>query len=243
MFFNTSKITFHCKLPEVLEKYPILPAKTVKFNWFKQSSIDYKKIVGARGNYEAIAGTVKCPGLHSIMQRGWVLTSWFDLTIKTYQDDINRFEYAIPPGIESYLQEYNYNQKLINWFSANENALRVPVPDNSLQTLIKISTPWTVDIPKGVSLLMMPIPYPDNPNFSAVHGILEAGNFYDINAIIQVHKTPGDLFIPAGTPLCQLLIIPDNKEEIVQKMQDDKNWKNELKNKFKNVHRFITKNS
>jgi hypothetical protein len=68
------------------------------------------------------------------------------------------------------------------------------------------------------------------------------GDFYDINAIIQIHKKPGELFIPAGTPLCQLLVVPDNKEEIIQKMQDNKNWKAELKNKFKNAHRFITKN-
>jgi hypothetical protein len=243
MFFNKSKITFHCKLPEVLERYPILPAKSVKFNWVKQSSINYKKIVEERGTYESIAGTVKCPGLHSIMQKGWILTSWFDLTIRTYENEKDRFDYIVPTSIGSYLQEYNYNQKLINWFSASEVALRVPVPDNSLQTLVKISTPWTVDIPKGMSLLMMPIPYPDNPNFSAVHGILESGDFYDINAIIQIHKTPGELFIPAGTPLCQLLVVPDNKEEIIQKMQDNKNWKAELKNKFKNVHRFITKNS
>jgi hypothetical protein len=242
MFFKKSKITFHCKLPEVLEQYPILSANSVNFNWCRQSSISYKKILEERGKCEHIAGTIKCPGIQNIMQKGWILTSWFDLTIRTYENEEDRFEYVIPSSIDSYLREHNYNQKLVNWFSSSEPALRIPVAENSLQTLIKISTPWTVEIPKGLSLLMMPIPYPDNANFSAVHGILESGDFYDINAIIQIHKRPGELFIPAGTPLCQLMILTDQSVNIVQKKQDNKNWKEELKNKFKNSHRFTTKN-
>lgn len=242
MFFNKSKITFHCKLPEILETYPIVSAKSLKFDWLRQSSIDYKKIVKERGTFEPVAGTIKCPGIQNVMQRGWILTSWFDLTIRTYENEPDRFEYVIPPGIDSYLRECNFNQKLINWFSSSEAALKIPVTNNSLQTLIKISTPWTVEIPKGLSLLMLPIPYPDNPDFSAVHGILEEGSFYDINAIIQIHKKPGDLFIPAGTPLCQMMVINNTDPEIIQKHQDTKNKKEELKNKFKNSHRFTTKN-
>ena len=242
MFFKKSKITFHCKLPEILEKYPILPSKSVRFNWLKQSSIDYKKIVEERGKYESIAGTVKCPGLQNIMQKGWILTSWFDLTIKTYENEPDRFEYIIPSNIDSYLKEYNYNRKLIGWFSSSESALKVPVPENSLQTLIKITTPWSVSVPKGLELLMLPIPYPDDPEFSAVPGILKAGDFYDINAIITVHKKPGELFIPAGTPLCQFIVIDSCDNDIIQKKQDSKNLKEELKLRFKTAHRFISKN-
>lgn len=240
MIFPRSRIVFHCKLPEVLEKYPILEAKTLRYNWFKQSAMQYKNIVAEQGTSEHIAGTVKCPGINSILKTGYVLTSWFDLTIRTGNND-SEFEYVIPTGIDAYLKKYNYDYKLINWFSANEPALKIPVPKNSLQTLIKIATPWTVSIPKDLCLLMMPMPYPDEPEFSAMHGLLEPGEFYDINAIIQIHKKPGELFIPAGTPLCQMIVVKKDEQHVIQQLQSKENWRSELKNRFKMCHRFVTR--
>lgn len=240
--FKKRQIEFHCKLPEVLESYPIIEAKTVKFNWLKQSAKEYKNMVDTKGKCEQVAGTIKCPGLHNIMHKGFILTSWFDLTIRTDVQDESCFEYIIPENIDSYLKLHNFNMTLINWFSGNEPALRVPLPKQSLQSLIKISTPWTVYIPKNISLLMMPVPYPDEPEFSAVHGILEPGNFYDINAIIQVHKKPGELFIPAGTPLCQMIVIDNKEHKIIQKQQTENNWKEELKNRFKIANKFTSRN-
>lgn len=240
--FFKKKIKFHCKLSEVLETYPILSSKTIKWQWLKESSIAYKKMLEQRGRQESIAGTVKCPGMINIMQKGWVLTSWFDLTIYTDENETDRFRYSIPSEIESYLADKEWNKGLVSWFSESEPALKIPTSQNDLHTLIKISTPWTVEIPKGKALLMMPIPYPDNPEFSAVHGILEEGDFYDINAIIKIHKRPGELFIPAGTPLCQMIVIDQKDEKIDQLIQSQKNRIEELKTRFRVTHRFSSNN-
>jgi hypothetical protein len=242
MFFRKKpKVTFHCKLPEVLEQYPIVPAKSVKFNWLRQSAVDFKNMAEQKGKYESVAGTVKCSGLQNIMQRGWILSSWFDLTIRTSQEDGDRFDYAIPTSIDLYLNETKWKYKLVSWFSDSEAALRVPMPQNSLQSLIKIGTPWTVSVPKGQALLMMPLPYPDQPEFSAVHGIIEPGDFYDINAIIAIHRRPGELFIPAGTPLCQMMVIDLEDPAVEQQVQSPQNRKDELKTIYRNAHRFITR--
>jgi hypothetical protein len=90
-------------------------------------------------------------------------------------------------------------------------------------------------------LLFMPIPYPDQPDFSAVHGILEPGEFYDVNAILQIHRRPGQLHIPAGTPLCQLIPINDQELEVDIELQNDQNRQLEIANRFKTGHTFITK--
>ena len=238
--FKRKKVTFHCKLPEVLETYPILPAKNVKFDWLRQSSLSYKKMLEERGRKESIAGTVKCPGMINIMQKGWILQSWFDLTIITHENETDRFQFSLPSDIDSYLKDCDWNKGLISWFSESEPALRIPTAQNDLHTLIKISTPWTVEVPEGKSLFMFPIPYPDEAEFSAVHGILESGKFYDINAIIKVHKRPGELFIPAGTPLCQMIVIDDRDDDIVQNLQTEKNRMEELKTRFRVTHRFST---
>ena len=241
MFWKKPKVTFHCKLPEVMERYPILPARSVKHAWLRQSALSFKQRAEEIGRYESIAGTVKCSGLQNIMQRGWILTSWFDLTIRTSAQDGDKFEFAIPTAIDSYLTNTKWNRKLVSWFSESEPALRVPMPANSLQTLIKIATPWTVSIPKGRALLMMPIPYPDQPEFSAVHGIMEAGDFYDVNAIIGIHKRPGELFIPAGTPLTQMMVIDQEDYDLAQQEQSQANWLDELRTRFRTTHRFITR--
>jgi hypothetical protein len=240
MFFKKDKIKFYCNLPEVLEQYPIAKAKSHRFEWFKNSAAAYKKIAAERGTFQKISGTVKCFGLQNIMQSGYILRSWFDLTINTGTDP-SQFEFSIPEGIDFYLKARGFDRKLVAWFSGNESALTVPTPANSLKTLIKIATPWTVSIPKGYRLLMMPIPYPDEPEFSATHGIMEPGEFYDINAIIQVHKRPGQLFIPAGTPLCQMIVLRDEELEVELLAQDHANTEADIANRFKNGHSFITK--
>ncbi len=242
MFWRKPKVTFHCKLPEVMERYPIVPAKSVKFSWLRQSAIEYKRQAEQNGTHQHVTGTIKCSGLQSIMQRGWILSSWFDLTINTGADS-DRFEFAIPPTFKEYLQNTKWNQKLINWFSQSQPELRIPIPQNSLQTLVKIATPWTVSIPRGKALLVMPVPYPDQPEFTATHGILEPGEFYDINVIVQIHRRPGELFIPAGTPLCQMLVIDHNDQDIQQQVQSSQNWLDELRSRFRTTHKFITRNN
>lgn len=243
MFFRKSpKVTFHCKLPQVLEQYPIVSARSIKFDWLRQSAIDFKKLVEQKGNYQHVAGTAKCSGLQNIMQRGWILNSWFDLLIRTSQHDGDRFEFSVPESIEQHLAGTDWERKLVSWFSGSDASLRVPVPQNSLQSLIKIATPWTVSVPKGQALLMMPLPYPDQPEFSAVHGIIEPGEFYDINAIISVHRRPGELLIPAGSPLCQMMVIDLDDPAIEQGPQSAENKKAELTTRYKKIHRFITRN-
>jgi hypothetical protein len=198
------KIKFYCSLPEVKERYPIISARSQKFQWLRNSAVAYKRMVDERSTQEQISGTVKCGGIASIMQHGYVVRSWFDITIKPL-DDSKNFECYIPEGIYAYLNEKNYNKKLVTWFSNDNPSHGIPLAPTDLQSLIKINTPWTVSIPKGWNLLFMPIPYSDNPEFSATHGVLETGNKYDISVIIKIHTTNKELFIPAGTPLCQFI--------------------------------------
>ncbi len=240
MFWKKPKVTFNCKLPEVLERYPIIPARELRPNWWRQAAIEYKQRVEQTGRHEQITGTIKCPGIHTIMQRGWILRSWFDLTILTGNEP-DRFEFAIPSSFTDYLTNTKFNHKLVKWFSANEPALRVPLQSNSLQTLIKITTPWSITVPKGLAVLMLPIPYPDTRDFTAHMGILEPGGFYDVSPIIEIHKKPGELFIPAGTPLMQILVIDHSDQDIVQQVQDQTSWQQELISRFRTTHTFTTR--
>jgi hypothetical protein len=239
MFFK-KPIKFYCELPEVREKYPIIPASSYKFNWFKQSSLDFKKTALSKGSYEQVTGIIRCPGVKSILKKGYIVRSWFDLTIKPLNNGAG-VEYYIPEGIYSYLEEKNYTKKLISFFSPDNSSHVIPLTYNQLPALIKITLPWSVSIPKNKELITIPIPYPDITEFTSVHGILESGDFYQLNAIIKINQIDKEFTIPAGTPLLQLIPI-DTKNEPVEFLNYDNKIKSlEIKDKFLSNNTFIVK--
>lgn len=239
MLFKKDKIKFYCELPEVLEQYPIISSKEYKFNWVTESAKAFKDVAAKKAAYEQITGVIKCPGVLPIMKQGYIVRSWFDLTIRPLGD--GRFEFHIPQGIFSYLKEKNYNKQLISWFSADEPAHSIPLSSDQLQSLIKITLPWAVSIPKGWQLMFIPIPYPDITDFTAVHGILEVGEFYNINAIIKINQINKEFTIPAGTALFQVVPIKANNDQIEILDYNESIKKLELKNKFLSNNKFIVK--
>lgn len=221
-----------------MEKYPIIKAKEFKPQWIKDSASAYKSDLNTKSKTSHVNGTIKCVGIHAILNRGFILRTWHDFTIRTGSDPY-QFEYFIPEAITSYLQERNYNNQLISWFSGKDSTIRTPVPDGSLKTLIKLVMPWSVEIPKGWSLLIQPIPYPDEPAFSATHGILSRGDFYEINPILIWHKMNSETLIKAGTPICQMIPIRDEEIEFENLPYDEKTTKRALMWKFNVTHRFV----
>lgn len=240
MFFKKNTIKFYCELPEVKEKYPIFPAKVHKFDWFRQSAKCFKDIIKQKSTHEQLTGVVKCPGVSPIMNKGYIVQSWFDLTIKPLVHP-DKFEFFIPQGLFSYLKEKNYNKRLISWFSSEDPAHAIPLAEDQLQSLIKITLPWAVSIPVGWQLLFMPIPYPDNNQFIAVHGVLEPGEYYQINAIIKINQFTDEFTIPAGTPLFQIIPVKTDLPtvEILDYSESIKEL--ELKHKFESNNTFVVK--
>lgn len=237
LFFKNNKIKFYCELPEVKEKYPIISSSSYKFNWVKESARAFKDIVTKKSAYEQITGVVKCPGVIPIMKQGYIVRSWFDLTIRPVAE--NSFECHIPQGIFSYLKERNFNKQLISWFSSDEPAHSIPLAANQAPALIKITLPWSVSIPKGWKLMAIPIPYPDMTEFTAVHGILEEGEFYNINAIIKVNQIAQEFTIHAGTPLFQFIPIKDSSPQIEILDYNETIKQTELKHKFASNNTFV----
>jgi hypothetical protein len=228
MFNKSPKLNFYCSLPEVMDRYPIIPAKNFRPQWARDSAVAYKEFVKNSPVNVRTTGTVKCPGIRDISSKGFILQSWFDFSILTTDNPIE-FQYALPQGLDKHLKDLGFKKDLIEWFSGDVPQVTIPLANNNLQTLLKIITPWAVSIPKGWSLLIMPIPYPDEPEFTATHGILGQGDFYEINPILKWHKRPGELLVKAGTPLCQLIPIKDNTIEY-----EITEYTNEIKQKERN---------
>jgi hypothetical protein len=232
MFFK-KKIQFHCSIPDVAQSYPITDAKNYKWNWLSESARAFKQLDNNGANGQIKTGTIKCPGIRDVCSQGYILRAWFDLNLITNHDPIE-FMYAVPDSFSSFLQGQQFNKTPIKWFSGDVPQVAVPLPSNSLQTLVKITTPWTVRVPTGWSLMIMPVPYPDDPEFSCTYGLLRGSGEYEINPIIAVHRRPGQLTITAGTPLCQLIPIKNDKIEYQITSEADHNPLSD----YADAHRF-----
>ena len=238
-FFN-NKFEFACLFEQVKNTYPIVPAKKVRKHWFKNSVDAYKKTVFEKGNFQQVSGTAKCPGINSIINEGYILRSWFDLTIESFDNDYE-LSYNIPQGMDNFCRSENFTKSLISWFPGDMEQIAVPVKKTSMKTLFKITTPWAVSIPKGWKLLIMPVAYNDDNRFTSTSGILKSGPYCQINPVIEWHVKESKECIKSGTPLCQLIPIRDTDPKVEIKVFDEKFHKHDKQTDYDLSHSYVRK--
>ena len=217
-------VKFYTFIPELIDIMPIVKASHKDFEWVKKAYEDYKVNPDPQGH------TSKCPGILSIMNTGYIQKTYQDITITPSGDwfywktSIDQAASKFGDVINNYVSAHNPEQ--LYKFKQ--------FPKNTLPTILKIQSPWFVEIPEGYSLLSMPIPYNDNVTFTAAAGIFKGNNFCNVQAYI--HSLDTEIFIPKGTPLCQYILIKDEpnnfeikpietKEQFIKLYQNNKNIK------------------
>lgn len=208
MFFKP-KLKFYSEVPAINEQYPIYPAKDYKRKWIKDCAVAYQKYKKIVDNRSSVITTAKCPGIRKITEAGYIVTTWCDFTIETFADKPFEYNVYYPTGMDRFLKEIDYNKPIVSDFNMKDSPLRIPT-GNNFKRILKIWSPWTIDIPKGWSLMFLPIQYDDDPKFTALSGSV-SGLATDLNIHIMWHETNGRVHIPAGTPLCQLIPINNKK--------------------------------
>jgi len=216
IFNSTPKFKFHSVIPGAKEMHPIIPSKMHSPSWVKSVIDAYKFKTSKLLNYgPQFAGTGKCPGIIELGKIGWIVTSWFDFIIKT--DGKRQCLWSVPSTFPSCMPHTGEPIKFID-MSLPEH--KVPVPPHSMDLLVKLFMPWTVDIPKGWNLLMLPVNYADDTRFQCSTGILKPGSFVEVNPQLFWNVIHGEELVKAGTPLCQLIPIPDTSYKADFEMVD-----------------------
>ena len=198
------KINFKCFIPKVINNFPIKKTKPSDFKWFKKAVEDYKF------NKTSIH-TSKCPGIISILNFGWIQYSYQDFIIET-NGDKESFKWNSEIDQKS-LPNGDLMQDYISYHPPEQLEKLKPFPKGVLHTMIKIQSPWIVEIPSGYKLLSMPIPYNDDNRFVAAHGILKDKSWLNIQ--LFWYKTNSKEFVKKGTPLCQYLLIKEEEVDFV----------------------------
>lgn len=197
-------IEFYSKVPGLKEIYPIKPAKELPLPWRAESmkrSAEWEKDY-MRPTHGAAH---KCSGIMGFVQTGWVVTAWHDFVIVT-----------------------NGDGKTLEWKFANERFLSAtlegaplgvfgpalfgelpmtPLPASTVQSVLKVHTPWFYSVPDGWGLLMLPLDYTKETRFTSAIGVLNPRISRQINPILYWHVMKGETLVQAGTPLCRLFPI------------------------------------
>jgi len=199
IFNKKPAIRFYSLEPGLHDVYPVFPANQLKRDWLK----DQEQSNPINGHMP----TKNCPGIKLINNAGWILPAPADFYITTNGDGVSfewdekiTFSQAKPPGNEVYVGYHDQEQ--------TEKILDDST--KSLKTVVKINTPWRVELPKDKLLLQLPVSYNNEDRFTSAIGILDPTYVHVLNVQLFWHKLNGKTLVRAGTPLAQFIPIDRN---------------------------------
>jgi hypothetical protein len=202
------KIEFYSKVPGLPDLFPIVDAKDALPKWAKAARDSYvKKKEQTTGRINHI---YQCPGIFDLFNHGYVIPMWHDVVITT-NGNPDEFGWTIP---STDLTEFDKETSIIE-NQTNGFGSVLPIKPWSLNTLIKVNTPWNVVAPRGVKFLIIPIAYPDSFEFESSIGILDPGYSNEINIQLYYNVHKGDVLIKAGTPLAHIIPLSEQNFELV----------------------------
>lgn len=210
-FKKTPVLEFSCLIPEIAKSMPIEEASKISFRWARLMVESFKNIKDQVGIGKKFIHIAKCPGIALVSRQGWIQKNYQDIYIKT--DGVGGIEWRTPLD-QTTLVQHEFSYPYVSFHSDQDMEPYNLIKSGTVQNVIKIQSPWIVKVPKGYYLLCTPIPYNDDPRFTASMGIIDgdAGiNF--LNVQLFWHVTAGEEVIKAGTPLAQYFLIKKEKSE------------------------------
>lgn len=212
----TPKVKFLCLVPGVKEAYPVRPISYFRPEWLDKKATEYAGMRQAykRNPWEMVdngMNIAKCVGIRKLYTTGWVITTWQDIVIDNnletgkldWRSAIDQAKHH--PDLGPAVSFHNRNT-----FSGCPHLAKNP-------HILKISSPWVVQIPKGYSMLQQGLPYQEHDFYEAATGIFPSDmGLMQVNTQL-IWKAPGQTVIPAGTPMAYITLIKD--EEIEEEMR------------------------
>lgn len=214
-------VVFEELLPGIKDTYPPIPAMKMERPWLNRMRDSYKQI--PKPALSKTTHVARCPGIHKAVGTGFIIRTWQDMVINTYNDGQDcEWDYvtdAVEIANRSYgpaaygLQELSVHpsEGLADYFN--------DWPEESCRFLFKYCPPWLAYIPKGYVGMMLPILYSNETRFEILPGAIEAalGPVHHLNVFMRWNVKEGKTLIPAGTPLYQLFVYKQEniKHEVI----------------------------
>lgn len=160
----------------------------------------------------------RCPGIVTYMNQGYIIRAWADIEITATPDGKN-FKYKTSAAKKSLMKD-EVNKELlqarIEDISAfgKETMYDIMPRDDTCEYVLKYNTPWSVKMPKGYGMLLVPIFYDNEQRFTTIPGVLLTEAWEKINVFLFLHKLGETVSIKEGTPLCKIIPIKLEQYEV-----------------------------
>lgn len=212
---NKPVIEFFSLIPEVADMQPIVSAKNFRPDLLVNASKDYaEKKKSPFFGMEKLISTAKCSGIFNYARQGWIMCTYQDITIKTNGDgDSFIWTSAID---QNKLTNGNMVGDAVSSHPKEQYAdfIGGSIP-NSIDTIIKINTPWRCKVPDGYYLQEAPLPYTTEKRFTTVTGFFSNEHgISQMNVQLLWHVMDGEVLIKAGTPIAHYMLIPKEQPEM-----------------------------
>jgi hypothetical protein len=188
-------IRFACSTGGYYVASPVVRAGNIRPAWLTDMILATKE-KKAKGNKKAAVKFVNCPGMHDYAMEGYLIVAHTDIHIKANTLDA---QVKTPNIAEQHLLPSKMDMEVVTGMA--------PFRDGVSQHVWKIPVPWSIFMPPGHSMHLLPalMHFPFAKEIWIYPGTVDYGNgFPTANCIISV-ITPCDIVIPAGTPLLQCL--------------------------------------
>ena len=205
------------------ETMPIIPYKEYRHQWMLDMAKAYRKdgsLTKGKNvpDREKNLHTSRCPGIINIKNEGWIVRTHQDIKLtitkhgvdwNTPMNDLQASDQTAELTVGMHT-EMAYTDFRKNW------------PKDWFKSLVKINTPWCVKVPLGYKLLQLHPAHLDNDMFIAMPGAYnDQYGIPKINAVLAFIRL-GEFFIPAGTPIAQMILVKDEEIKMTQRGRDEK---------------------
>lgn len=185
-------IRFYSIEPGVADLFPIYPANTFRRPWMLEK--------GTRED-EKLGETKNCPGIRLVTSAGWIMPVPADFKIKTH-GHTEEWEWASSTTFKDVAsQEGTY----ITSHPYQQAKHVIPDDSKSINSVIKVDTPWRLEASDDILLLQMGVPYTKENRFTVATGLIDPQYTHNLNVQLIWHVVEGEEIVKAGTPLVQYI--------------------------------------
>lgn len=190
------KIKFVSLIPglESIEECRPKPAKDYAPSWWK--SFPKQK------PFPAVQTIKVCPSFPQFFSQGYVVPMWADLHLE-YSKETDDWSYVFgrPGPSNPFSLEPHANGQFIDHVVPS-------LQGSSIVKIFKLFCPWLLLVPKGYSVMQLPMFYEFNSQFSVFPGIIDADKYSgEINLQLAFYEGQDSIVIKRGTPLAQFVPI------------------------------------
>jgi hypothetical protein len=200
--FKKKQLKFYSSIAGLEKLHPILPAKEFAHLFFCKAK---QQVLSPQTRMK----TAKCSGIRALFQQGFIQTTWVDIKITSNEDGSNfACETAIPVEIA---QTPPYNRPVAVLHDSMQYAEFMGMQPDTGKCLLKIISPWTVQVPKGYYLIQTNVNHIGENRFTTATGVIEGGMCVELSSQLFWHMLGQETVIKAGTPIAHMFLVKEEE--------------------------------